>query len=128
MDVLSKQISDPNLKVAINALKILHTVPPRIPELIEHNLSVLINEVFNCFGSHKYEIKQLSEDLFDVIANHIEKWMLIQHMCNGALYGLQKSRPSILNRLKDIIPEVYSRGNKKTIFTKNVYPMLNKLI
>ena len=54
MDVLSKQISDPNMKVATNALKILHTVPSRIPDLIEHNLSVLINEVFNCFGSHKY--------------------------------------------------------------------------
>jgi len=34
MDVLSKQISDPNLKVATNALKILHTVPQKIPELI----------------------------------------------------------------------------------------------
>lgn len=98
--MLSKQISDPNIKVATNALRILHTLPPRIPELIEHNLSVLINEVFNCFGSHKYEIKQLSEELFTIISNNIEKWMLIQHMCNGALYGLQKSRPVILNCLK----------------------------
>ena len=49
-------------------------------------------------------------------------------MCNGALYGLQKSRPSILTRLLEIIPEVYAKGNKKNIFTKNVYPMINKLI
>ena len=54
--------------------------------------------------------------------------MLIQHMCNGALYGLQKSRPGILARLKEIIPEVYSKGNKKMIFNKNVYPMINKLV
>lgn len=53
MDVLSKQISDPNVKVATNALKIVQSLPSSIPELIEHNLSVLINEVFNCFGSHK---------------------------------------------------------------------------
>ena len=71
MDVLSKQISDPNFKVATNALKILQNIPPRIPELVEHNLSVLINEVFNCFGSHKYEIKQLAEDLFEIISNNI---------------------------------------------------------
>lgn len=99
MDVLSKQISDPNVKVATNALKIVQTLPSTIPELIEHNLSVLINEVFNCFGSHKPEIKVLSEQLFETIAANIEKWMLIQHLCNGALYGLQKSRPSILARL-----------------------------
>ena len=31
MDVLSKQVSDPNFKVATNALKILQNIPPRIP-------------------------------------------------------------------------------------------------
>lgn len=96
MDVLSKQIGDPNVKVASNALRILQSLPGRTPELIEHNLSVLTNEIFNCFGSHKPEIKKLSEELFDLIADNVEKWMLIQHMCNGALYGLQKSRPVIL--------------------------------
>lgn len=71
MDVLSKQISDPNTKVAVSALKILQRLPPKIPELVESNLSVLINEILNCFGSHKSEIKQLSEELFDIIANNI---------------------------------------------------------
>lgn len=61
MDVLSKQIGDPNVKVAANALKILQNLPRKIPEVIEHNLSVLVNEVFNCFGSHKPEIKALAE-------------------------------------------------------------------
>ena len=53
--------------------------------------------------------------------------MLIQHMCNGALYGLQKSRPAILARLIEIIPNVYAKGNKKTLLSRNVYPMINKL-
>ena len=43
MDVLSKQIGDPNVKVAANALKILQTMPSKNIELIEHNLSVLAN-------------------------------------------------------------------------------------
>lgn len=43
MDVLSKQIGDPNVKVAANALKILQTMPSKNIELIEHNLSVLTN-------------------------------------------------------------------------------------
>ena len=43
MDVLSKQISDPNVKVATNALRIVQTLPTTILELIEHNLSVLVN-------------------------------------------------------------------------------------
>lgn len=34
MDILSKQIGDPNTKVAINALRILYELPARIPEVI----------------------------------------------------------------------------------------------
>ena len=34
MDVLSKQIGDPNVKVASNALKILQQLPRKIPEVI----------------------------------------------------------------------------------------------
>lgn len=65
MDVLSKQIGDPNVKVASNALKILQQLPSKTPQIIEHNLSVLANEIFNCFGSHKPDIKSLAEELFD---------------------------------------------------------------
>ena len=53
--------------------------------------------------------------------------MLIQHMCNGALYGLQKSRPVILARLSEILPSVFPKGSKKTLINKNVYPLINKI-
>ena len=53
--------------------------------------------------------------------------MLVQHMCNGALYGLQKSRPIILKKLSEILPSVYAKGNKKTLINKNVYPLINKI-
>lgn len=53
--------------------------------------------------------------------------MLIQHMCNGALYGLQKSRPVILARLSEILPSVFAKGSKKTLINKNVYPLINKI-
>jgi hypothetical protein len=86
-----------------------------------------VNEIFNCFGSHKPEIKSLAEELFDEIADNIEKWMLVQHMCNGALYGLQKSRPIILMRLIEILPSIYAKGNKKSLLSKNLYPLINKL-
>lgn len=48
-------------------------------------------------------------------------------MCNGALYGLQKSRPIILMRLTEILPSIYAKGNKKSLLSKNLYPLINKL-
>ena len=53
--------------------------------------------------------------------------MLVQHMCNGALYGLQKSRPMILKRLSEVLPSVYSKGVKINVINKNVYPLINKI-
>lgn len=53
IDVLSKQIGDPNVKVATNALRIFKNFTNTIPSLIENNLSVISNELFTCFASQK---------------------------------------------------------------------------
>ena len=51
--------------------------------------------------------------------------MLTQHMCNGALYSIQKSKPTIILKLAQLIPDI--RKLKPNIFQKNVYPMINKV-
>jgi hypothetical protein len=125
IDVLSKQINDPNVKVATNALKTFLELVPMIRVLVEGSLSVIMNEIFICFSSMKAEIKSLAEQLFDQISNNVEKWMLTQHMCNGALYSIQKSKPTILIKLTELVPEIHQL--KPNIFQKNVYSMLNKV-
>jgi len=52
--------------------------------------------------------------------------MLIQHICNGILYGVQKSKASIIEKLNNIVSVVIRA--KPNIFQKNVYPMLNKVV
>jgi len=125
-DVMSKQISDPNLKVALNALGIFNDVATRLPTLIENNLAVVTNEIFNCFGSNKQEIRMQAEQLFDSIADSIETWMLFQHLCNGSIYGIQKARPVILDKLVAVSGRVYEK--KPLIYGKNIYNTLNKLL
>lgn len=46
-------------------------------------------------------------------------------MCNGALYSIQKSKPTILLKLTELIPEIHKL--KPNIFQKNVYSMINKV-
>ena len=60
MDILSKQINDPNTKVATNALKIFIELTSILPTLIEGSLSVIMNEIFICFSSMKPDVKLLS--------------------------------------------------------------------
>lgn len=51
--------------------------------------------------------------------------MLTQHLCNGALYSVQKSRPIIIDKLRKIVPIAHK--TKPNIFQKNVYAMVNKV-
>ena len=51
--------------------------------------------------------------------------MLTQHLCNGSLYSIQKSKPTILTKLTGLIPNI--KKMKPNIFQKNVYQMINKV-
>ena len=51
--------------------------------------------------------------------------MLTQHICNGAIYSIQKSKSTILSKLNRLVPAICRV--KPNIFQKNVYPMINKL-
>ena len=52
--------------------------------------------------------------------------MLIQHLCNGALYGPTRSKASILVKLLKILPDSFRE--KKSIIARNVYSMINKVV
>jgi len=43
IDIISKQINDPNTKVATNALKIFIDLSSIMPSLVESSLSVIMN-------------------------------------------------------------------------------------
>ena len=87
---------------------------------------MVVNEIFSCFASQKTDIRENALDLFDLIVEHIEKWMLVQHLCNGVLYGPVRSKASILVKLLKILSESFRE--KRTAIGKNVYNMVNKAI
>ena len=60
VDVLSKQINDPNTKVACNALRIFTDLAYKLPSLVEGSLSVIMNEIFICFSCSKADVRQLA--------------------------------------------------------------------
>ena len=51
--------------------------------------------------------------------------MLVQHLCNGSLYGPVRSKASILVKLLRILPAAF--GGRKNV-AKSIYNALNKLV
>lgn len=57
MDILSKQISEPNLKVSVNAMEVFMAIYDPLQKLVENNLSIICSSVFNALSSAKVEVK-----------------------------------------------------------------------
>lgn len=58
MDAMSRQVNDPNPKVAVAALSLFRHVAPLVSRLLELNLSVVANEVFQGFASQRVEVRE----------------------------------------------------------------------
>ena len=61
MDILSKQIMEPNVKVSVNAMEIFLEVLEPLQKLVENNLNVICSSIFNAISSTKVEIKEMAE-------------------------------------------------------------------
>ena len=51
--------------------------------------------------------------------------MLVQHLCNGSLYGPVRSKASILVKLLKVLPGAF--GGRKSV-GRSIYNALNKLV
>lgn len=60
-----------------------------------------------------------------MIADQVENWMLVQHLCTGVLYGPAKAKPNILFKILKVLPTAYKE--KRAIAEKHVVLLINKL-
>jgi hypothetical protein len=57
MDVVCKQISEPNIKVSLNGMSMLLEIYEPLKLLVENNLGIICNSVFTGLSSSKAEIR-----------------------------------------------------------------------
>jgi hypothetical protein len=60
-----------------------------------------------------------------MIADQVENWMLVQHLCTGVLYGPAKAKPNILFKILKVLPTAYKE--KRAIAEKHIVLLINKL-
>lgn len=107
MDILSKQIAEPNVKVSTSAMEIFIELHDPLRTLIENNLSVLCNSLFNGLSSNKPEIREMAEKCTNIMIKEIDIPQILPHLCHGILYALPKSRIMLVNKLQELIEPIY---------------------
>lgn len=126
MDILSKQVIEPNLKVSVNAMEIFMEVFEHLQKLVENSLSVICSSIFGALSSTKVEVKEMAESCTNLIITQLETQLILQHVCHGILYSLPKSRIFLLVKLQDQIESIHNE--RKQLLFKHVFPLLNKLM
>ncbi len=53
LDVLCKQIIEPNVKVSLNGISIILEIYEPLKSIIESNLGIICNSLFNILSSNK---------------------------------------------------------------------------
>ena len=110
----------------MNAMSALEEIMEPLRGLVENNLSMVCNSVFNCLSSNKPEIKEKSEELTSLLLEQVEMQSMLQYLSHGVMYSLPKSRVYLLNKLKDKLEEIHEK--RKQLLFKYVFPLMNKLM
>jgi hypothetical protein len=91
----------------MNPLRILSNLSSKTPQAISRNLPILMPSVLACFSSNKLEIKSLASLVFNQICSITDRVAVIQHLCNGGMYGLQKNKVAIIDKLNEMLANTY---------------------
>lgn len=99
-DAFMKMVLDSNAKVSLQAIQSFTELVPGLILAVENNLVNILNSVFNVLASFNNGIKTAAGELLDAIIENMEdKSVLVQPLCNGALFAVSKARGTILMKL-----------------------------
>jgi hypothetical protein len=126
IDVVCKQISEPNLKVSTHGMGVLLEIFDPLRQLLENNLGIICNSLFAAVSSGKPEVRELAERCVRKLLEECDMQLLLQFICHGILYALPRSRVWLVDQLNEQLEPIFN--SKKQLLFKHVFPVLNKLM
>ncbi|XP_071482426.1 TOG array regulator of axonemal microtubules protein 1-like [Diadema antillarum] len=121
-DKFSSRLSDSNSKVNTAALATMKDIVPRLGE----SLSVVVNNVVPILvqnlAAKNPNISQTSNDILDLILEHVDMLVLVQPFSSATQYGNVRAKPAMVEKLSYMVERVYPR--KQQTVVRNVLPVL----
>ena len=109
IDVYTKLFNDSNSKVQLQALRVFDQLTQNVPELVENNITIVMQSIYNALASNRLEVKGMAENMLNGFTLNLDTLSILVPLCRGADYGLTKARPFFINQLTCIIYIFYEQ-------------------
>lgn len=121
-DKFASRLSDSNSKVNIAALMTMKDIVPRLGESMAAVVNNVVPILVQNLAAKNTSISQTSNDILDLILEHVDMLVLVQPFSNATQYGNVRARPTMVEKLSYLVTKVYPR--KQQTVVRNVLPVL----
>lgn len=120
--IISKALSDPNLKVNIHTLGSLIKIIPALNHSLEPHLGMIIGSLMPSLGSANSSIREISKEVISVLLKNCEHHALLLPIIAAIPNSNGRSKGSLISSIIDLISKVNDK--RPQLIQKHVVPIL----
>ncbi|XP_078590502.1 uncharacterized protein LOC144870370 isoform X5 [Branchiostoma floridae x Branchiostoma japonicum] len=126
-DRFAPRLTDSNTKVNLFALQALLSIIKLVGPYADVTVvNSLVPQLVANLASKNQQIYSTAKDVLDAVVRHVDNGLLLQPFANSAQYGNARVKPDMIDKLSDLVLEVYVRKQQSVI--RHVLPVLWHLL
>lgn len=126
IDVLSKALSDSNLKVSLQAINVLTQLVREYNKSLVPHLNIIFSSLSNGLGSSNASIREAAQQTCNALIEQIDVNALMPALCNLVISMNPRTKSYILTAINKLVTKV--GDTKSALIQKNVLPLVFKLL
>ncbi|CAH1262478.1 TOG array regulator of axonemal microtubules protein 1-like isoform X2 [Branchiostoma lanceolatum] len=126
-DRFAARLTDSNTKVNLFALQALRSIIQQVgPSADVTVVNALVPQMVSNLASKNQQIYNTAKDALNAVVRYVDKGLLLQPFANSAQYGNARVKPDMIDKLSDLVLEVYVRKQQSVV--RHVLPVLWHLL
>ncbi|KAJ8045651.1 TOG array regulator of axonemal microtubules protein 1 [Holothuria leucospilota] len=121
-DGFCPRLADSNSKVCIVALNTMKEVIPYIADGLPDAVPEVTSKLVKSLASKNNTIYQNSNEIFDLLMDHIDNTLLVQHFAVATKLANARVKPPMIEKLTRLVTTVYPK--KPQLITRQILPVL----
>ncbi|XP_078671437.1 TOG array regulator of axonemal microtubules protein 1-like isoform X2 [Branchiostoma floridae x Branchiostoma belcheri] len=121
------RLTDNNTKVNLFALQAVRDIIRQVGPYVDSTIvNALVPQLVGNLASKNQQIYNATKEALSSVVQCVDKSLLLQPFANAAQYGNARVKPDMIDKLSDLVLEIYSRKQQSVI--RHILPVLWHLL
>ncbi|KAI8505354.1 hypothetical protein Bbelb_165430, partial [Branchiostoma belcheri] len=121
------RLTDNNTKVNLFALQAVRDIIRQVGPYVDSTIvNALVPQLVANLASKNQQIYNATKEALSSVVQCVDKSLLLQPFANAAQYGNARVKPDMIDKLSDLVLEIYSRKQQSVI--RHILPVLWHLL